>query len=214
MMAARVHTVWMWVGVTVAAGGAAWALFKLAPAGGDPSRTGAASASASLRGNVPAPVAVHVAPIAPVVPAMAAGDRFKLVGVMLSGPVRVALIAVDGRPAQMFRVGDTVDGNTVVRELSERGASVGPREGGAAVALELSQPPPPPIVSVTPPAAAVLAAPEDPLAGRAVPSQDASRKGGSKYLPIAPQTGPAPPKPAGGPAASVDDGRWRPSGQQ
>ena len=212
-MAARIHTVWIWVAVTVAAGGVAWALYGFAPEVGDPSRTGAASASANLRGNAPAPVAVDAAHSAPLVAAMAAGDRFKLVGVMLSGPVRIALIAVDGKPAQMFRVGETVDGNTVVREVSERGASLGPREGGAAMALDLSQPPPP-RVSVAPPVAAVLAVPEDPLAGRAIPSQDASRKGGSKYLPLAPQTVSPPQKPIDGTVAPVDDGRWRPSGQQ
>ena len=213
-MAARVHTVWIWVAVTVAAGGTAWTLYKFAPEGGDPSRTGAASAPASLPGNAPAPVAVDAAPSAPLVAPMAAGDRFKLVGVMLSGPVRIALISVDGKPAQMFRVGETVGGNTVVREVSERGASLGPREGGAAVALELSQPPPPPTVSVAPPAAAVQAAPEDPLAGRAILSQDPSRKGGSKFLPLPPRTVSPTQKPADGNVAPVDDGRWRPSGQQ
>lgn len=215
-MAARVHTVWIWVAVTVAAGGVAWALYKFAPENSDPSRTGAASAasaSATLRGNSPAPLAGDAAPSVADVAAMAAGDRFKLAGVMLSGPVQIALISVDGRPAQMFRVGDTVDGNTVVREVSERGASLGPRDGGAAVALGLSQPPPP-TVSVAPPVAPVLVAPADPLAGRAIPSQDPSRKSGSKYLPLAPQVVSPTPKPGEGNVAPVDDGRWRPSGQQ
>ena len=211
-MAARVNTVWIWVAVAVAAGGVAW-VYKLAPEGGDPSRASATSAPANLRGIASSPAIVAPDFSARSVPAMAAGDRFKLAGVMLSGPVRIALIAVDGRPAQMFRVGDTVDGNTVVREVSERGASLGPRDGGAAVALELSQPPPP-VVSVAPPVAAVLAAPEDPLAGRAVPSQDPSRKSGSKYLPVVPPAVSPAPKSGDGNVAPVDDGRWRPLGQQ
>lgn len=213
VMAARVHTVWTWVAVTVAAGGVTWAQYKFAPEHSDPPPTGAASASANLRGNSPAPVAGDTAPSVPRVAAMAAGDRFKLAGVMLSGPVQIALISVDGRPAQMFRVGDTVDGNTVVREVSERSASLGPRDGGAAVALGLSQPPPP-TVSVAPPVAPVLVAPADPLAGRAIPSQDPSRNSGSKYLPVAPQVVSPIPKPGEGNVAPGDDGRWIPSGQQ
>lgn len=213
VMAARVHTVWIWVAVTVAAGGVAWALYKFAPENSDPPPTGAASASANLRVNSPAPVGGDAAPSVPQGAALAAGDRFKLAGVMLSGPVQIALISVDGRPAQLFRVGDTVDGNTVVREVSERGAALGPRDGSTALALGLSQPPPP-TVNVAPPVAPVLAAPADPLAGRAIPSQDPLRKSGSKYLPVAPQVVSPTPKPGEGNVAPVDDGRWRPSGQQ
>lgn len=217
-MAARQHTVWIGVAVAAAAGGVAWVLYGSMPERSDPSRTVAASAPVNLPGAAPGPVGVSAAPSAPVGVPMAAADRFKLVGVMLSGNVRIALITVDSKPTQMFRVGETVDGKLVVREVSERGVSLGPRDGGAAMALELSQPAPSVTVAApVPTAQAAQAAPVDPLAGRAVQSQDSTRKSGSKYLPLAPQAVAAPLKPGDAPVAPVapvDDGRWKPSGQQ
>lgn len=214
-MASRERTVGIWVVVAAAASAGAWALYGFMPGRSDSAHTGQTSAPVSLRGAAPVPGVVSAASSAPVVVPMASGDRFRLVGVMLSGSVRIALITVDGKPTQMFRVGETVDGNTVVRDVSERGVSLGPREGGAAVALELSQPPPQTTVAA-PVAAmqAVQAVPENPLAGKAIESQDASRKGGSKYLPVTPRSVSAPQNPVDGTAAPVDDGRWKPSGQQ
>lgn len=211
-MASREHTVWIWVAVAAAAAVAAWALYGFMPGRSDPSHTGAASAPVNLRGDAPGPVAVSAAPSAPLVGPMAAGDRFKLVGVMISGSERSVLITVDGKPARMFRVGETVDGDIVVRNVSERGATLGPREGGAAMALELSQAPP--LATVAAPVPTAQAVPKAPLADGSVQSQEILRKLGSKHPPLPPQTGPAPQKPVDGTVAPVDDGRWRPAGQQ
>lgn len=84
------------------------------------------------------------------VPAVSA-DRFKLVGVVSPRPASpstqaaaaaegIALIAVDGKPAQAFRVGASVEGDVVVKEVSEFGAVLGPRGDGVAMSLRVSSP--------------------------------------------------------------------------
>jgi len=215
MVASREHTVWIWAAVATAAGVAAWALYGLMPQRSDSSQMahrGAASAPLMLRGDAPGLVAVSAAPSAPAVAPMAAVDRFKLVGVMITGSQRIVLISVDGKPARMLRVGETVDGDIVVRDASERGATLGPREGGVAVAIELSQAPPPATVAAPLPTA--QAVPKAPLADRSVESQEVLRKIGAKNAPLAPQSASAPQKPVDGTGAPVDDGRWKPPGQQ
>jgi len=211
-MTSREHTVWIWAAVAVAAGVAAWALYAAMPERIDSSQTGPASAPVNPPGNAPGPVAVGAAPSAPVAVPAAAGDRFKLVGVMISGRDRSVLITVDGQPARIVRVGETVDGDIVVRDVSERGATLGPREGGAVMALQMSQAPP--LTTVAAPAPTAQTMPQAPLADRSVESQEALRKLGSKHAPLAPQAGSAPQRPVDGTVAPVDDGRWRPPGQQ
>jgi len=212
VMASREHTVWTWVAVAATAGGVAWVLYGFMPERSDPSHTGAASAPVNLRGDAPEQVAAGATPSPPAAVPAVAVDRFKLVGVMVTGRERIVLISVDGKPARMFRVGETVDGDTVVRDVSARGATLGPRDGGAAVALELSQAAPP--ATVAAPVPAVQAVPRAPLADGSVQSQEILRKIGAKYAPLPPQTASAPQKPVDGAVAPVDDGRWKPPGQQ
>lgn len=209
-MASREHTVWIWAAVGTAAGVSAWALHGFLAEHGDPSHMRAASVPQVGRADAPSSVAVGAAPSAPVAVSVAA-DRFKLIGMMLSGKVRVVLITVDGRPAQMFRVGEAVDGDIVVRDVSERGATLGPREGGVAIALELSQAPQPADSAPLPTARGV---PQAPLADGSAESQELLRKIGAKNAPLSPQIASAPQKPAEGAAAPLDDGRWKPPGQQ
>lgn len=211
-MASRENTVWLWVAVAAAAGVAAWALYGLMPGPSDSAHAGAASAPVNLRGDAPGQLAIGNAPGASEAVPMAAGDRFKLFGVMLNGSERSVLVSVDGKPAQMFRVGDTVDGNIMVRDVSDRGASLGPREGGAATSLEVSQAPPPATVAAPMPTAPAV--PQAPLADGSAQSREVLRKLGSKHPPLASPTGSTPQKPADGTVAPVDDGRWRPPGQQ
>ena len=211
-MASREHSVWIWAAVATTAAFAAWVLYGLMPERSDALRTGAASAPLNLRGDAPGPVAVSAASSAGIAAPMAVTGRFALVGVMITGGERIVLITVDGKPARLLRVGETVDGDIVVRNVSERGAILGPREGGAAMALELSQAPPP--ATVVAPAPTVQAVPRAPLADRSDQSQDVLRKLGSKHAPLQSQTGPAPQKPVEEAAAPVTDGRWRPPGQQ
>ena len=210
-MVLRKNTVLIGAAAAAAAGIAAWALYGLMLERSASSPRFAASATAPLRSDAQGPVAVSAAASAALVAPIASVDRFKLVGVMLNGKVRIALITVDGKPTQMFRVGETVDGNLVVRDVSERGASLGLREGGAAMAIEMSQASPLASVAATVPM--TQAVPQASLADGSVQSQDVLRTIGSKHPPLVPQTGSVPQKPADGPVAPVDDGRWRPPGQ-
>ena len=212
MMGLRDRIVGIGVVVAAVAGAGAWALYGFMSERSDSSYAGPTRAPVNLRGAAPGPIAVDNAPSASAVVPMTAGDRFKLVGMMNSGSERIVLIAVDGKPAQMFRVGDTVDGATVVRAVSERGASLGAREGGSAMALEMSQvPPQATVVAPVPKGPAVSRAA---LADGSVQAQEALRGIGSKYAPLAPPMESAPPKPVYGTVAPADDGRWRPAGQQ
>jgi general secretion pathway protein C len=140
-------------------------------------------------------------------------DRFKLAGVMAAGASAnghegVALIAVDGQPARAFRIGETVERDIVVLEVSARGAVLGPRGGGPAVSLEVALAPAP-TASMAP---APAAAPDVKLQDGSAQSEENLRKFGSKHPPLPPQVLPAPQQPANGAVPAVDDGRWRPAG--
>lgn len=90
-------------------------------------------------------------------PPPAESSRFKLIGVVAPkapGAPGIALIAVDAKPPRPFRVGATVDGETVLQSVEGRAVSLGPRGAGTAIRLELppippastgSLPPPPPL---------------------------------------------------------------------
>jgi general secretion pathway protein C len=56
-----------------------------------------------------------------------------------------ALISVDGKPAKAFRIGALVDGQNVLQSVHARGASLGPRGGPTAIALNI----PPPVAAAT-----------------------------------------------------------------
>lgn len=104
---------------------------------------GGPSGAAVVGAQVAAPAGGESAPASG---ALDAKERFRLTGVMASGSPGgegVALISVDGGPAQAFRVGATVAGDIVVREVSARGAVLGPRDGQAGTALEVTAAPPP-----------------------------------------------------------------------
>jgi general secretion pathway protein C len=90
-----------------------------------------------LLGNDLQPVATAEAPLP------ATDTRFQLVGVVSPRAERaagegLALIAVDGKPAKAYRVGSTVEGETVLHGVSARGAALGPRGQAATVALEIA----------------------------------------------------------------------------
>ena len=86
--------------------------------------------------------AVPVAQVAPLAQ-VDANARFRLLGIMApklsaTGPAHgVALIAVDGKLPKAFRVGATVDGETLLQSVSLRSAALGPARGGAGFTLEL-----------------------------------------------------------------------------
>lgn len=74
-----------------------------------------------------------VAPLASLV------SRFAMVGVVADQrSAGVALIAVDGRPAKPFRVGDTIEEGLILQSVQARTAVLGSALGGtAALTLEL-----------------------------------------------------------------------------
>ena len=70
----------------------------------------------------------------------AAVSRYQLSGVLASttaGGPGIALIAVDGAAARAVRVGAPVDGDLVLKDVSQGGAALGPANGPATVLLEL-----------------------------------------------------------------------------
>jgi general secretion pathway protein C len=85
-------------------------------------------------------------PVATAEPEPAPDARFTLVGVVsprarVAAREGLALIAVDGKPPKAFRVGALVDGNNVLQTVSARGVTLGPRQGAASIALNLTPPP-------------------------------------------------------------------------
>jgi general secretion pathway protein C len=207
------------VSAAVAVGAGTWALRLFEPAGNAPSRTSTfvPADSAPLRTNMVDPAvptssdqtrgigAYYLPPATPMVAPVTTGDRFKLVGVVaprvsVAGSEWIALIAVDGEPARAFGVGATVEGDIVLREVSERGAILGLREGSVRIGLDVL-PAPAAGMAQVPPARSGLESPD------VVPGH------GSRYLPLPPQTASEPEKPAAGPL-EPDDGRWRPPSRQ
>jgi len=201
------------VSAAVAVGAGGWALRLFAPAdsartstfvpvGGAPSRTNTIDPAVPAGRNQTRGVgAYYQSPAAPMVAPETTGDHFKLVGVVaprasVAGSEWIALIAVDGEPARAFGVGATVKGDIVLREVSARGAILGPREGSVRIGLD-----------VLPAPATGMA--QVPTAGSGLESLDVLPGHGSKYLPLPPQTVSEPEKPADG-TLVPDDGRWRP----
>lgn len=71
----------------------------------------------------------------------AAVSRYQLTGVLASitaGGPGIALIAVDGAAARPVRVGAPVDGDLVLKNVSQGGAALGPANGPATVELEVN----------------------------------------------------------------------------
>lgn len=196
------------LGASAAAVAAAWGLrVYMAPG------TEAPAPASMSRPTVPPAVAQAEAPKAgiaepSVAAASAAASRFTMFGVMANGSNSRALIAVGGQPARSLGVGDAVEGDIVVQQVTANGATLGPRGGAPTVALQIVQPAAPVAAAVTQAVAApapVVAPADNGVAARAQPI----REHGSKYAPIQQQTAPATQAPATPPA---DDGRWRPSG--
>jgi len=198
----------------VAVGAGVWATQQFAPPDRTPSRTN----SLDPVGNAPVPAnAVDASrseqarvvgaypPAGPLAAQITAGDRFKLVGVVaprewVPGSQWIALIAVDDEPARAFGAGATIKGDIILRDVSARGAILGPREGSVAIALDIE---PAPATGMT----------QAPATGSGLQSADALPGHGSKYLPLPPQAVPEPQKPADATSAP-DDGRWRPPNGQ
>lgn len=68
--------------------------------------------------------------------------RFRLVGVVASGDPNsgsqgVALVSIDGKPAQAYRVGDAIDSGHIIQAIQVQSVSIGPSGGPPLFSLEL-----------------------------------------------------------------------------
>lgn len=167
-MSARWWTGGVWA--LAAASGLYWGLQVFVKPPPAPAHTQTAALTPALNGdlsrllgNDPPPPPPEAAAAEP-----AADARFQLIGVV-SPPSRqaaregVALIAVDGQPAKAYRVGAVVEGNNILQAVAARGATLGPRNGPALVALNL--PPPAPAATGTLPDLGGNLAPPRPIPG-------------------------------------------------
>jgi general secretion pathway protein C len=80
----------------------------------------------------PIPVEIEAPPLADV--------RMQLIGVVSAASdgdadEGLALIAINGQPAKVFRVGMVVDGETVLQAVEARGARLGPQGGATLISL-------------------------------------------------------------------------------
>jgi general secretion pathway protein C len=203
--------------VAVATVAAAGALRLLTPERTVPPQTSVADRAVAARLDSTSLSSADQPPAANAVASAPAGDRFALAGVVAaSGRDGFALISVNGQPARAFGVGATVKGDIVVREVSASGVTLGPRDGGAAIALEASVTPAPATGTSALPLPGGVSGIESggPLYDGSAKSKEVLRKIGSKYPPLAPQAASAPMKPVDGTASNGDDGSWKgPSGR-
>lgn len=148
-MLARWVTFLVWA--AVAASAVAWGLKIFVQPLAAPPQTLVAETGRAARGDLTRLLGVE--PPAPVVakaPVPAIDARFKLVGVVSPRSPQaaregLALIAVDGKPPRAYRVGAVVEDPHVLQAVNPRGATLGPADGPALVALKL----PPPAAAAT-----------------------------------------------------------------
>jgi general secretion pathway protein C len=148
-MAARWLAFVIWAAVSAMA--AFWGLRLFAPGTPAPAHTLTVATAAAARGDLTRILGVDSMPMPASTSREAApaeDRRYQLLGVAAPRAAAdsreaVALIAVDGKPARAYRIGATVDGDTVVLTVGARNVGLGPRGGVATVALELPALPPP-----------------------------------------------------------------------
>lgn len=134
------------VWAAVAATAVHWGLKLGASSPTVPAAVQVAVASPAARGDLSRLLGAEAAVVATGAALEPAADaRFSLIGVLSPKQARaaregVALIAVDGKPARAFRVGAVVEGQNVLQSVDARGASLGPRDGVALIALRLAPP--------------------------------------------------------------------------
>ena len=141
-MSARWWTLGAWA--LAAASALFWGLKLFVKPPAAPPQTQLAEPGAGLRSDLTRLLGVDPPPPAVAAAAEPAPDaRFALLGVVSPRAVQaaregVALIAIDGKPARAYRVGAVVDGQNVLKSVSARGATLGPRDGASLIALNLA----------------------------------------------------------------------------
>ncbi len=162
-----------------AASAAFWGLRLFASTTPLPAHTRVAEPAAAARGDLTRLFGVDAPP-----PQAAAeaepppNARFQLIGVLSPRAANaagegLALIAVDGKPPRAFRVGAVVDGPHILKTVNARGATIGPRDGAPAVALNLA-PVPSAATGVLPSAGAPQLPPPQPVSSAFVPSRSSA----------------------------------------
>jgi general secretion pathway protein C len=146
----------------VAASAVYWGLQLFVAARDAPPRTQMAQPATVAHGDLARLLGADAPPPA-AAPEPAADARYQLIGVVSPRAARagregLALIAVDGKPAKAFRVGAVVDGQTVLKSVSARGAMLGMADGVAGVTLNIP-PPAPAATGALPGATAPFTAP-------------------------------------------------------
>lgn len=164
-MASRILALLIWA--AVAASIAYWGLRWLANPTAVPANASAVSLGNAGKGDPHRLLASAVKASGPAAPddgqnAMLAG-RIKLIGVVAPRHPQdqggVALISIDGKPPRAIRIGGVVDGNHVLRLLTQRSAEIGPVDGPTAVTLDLPTLPPPATGALPPVAGLSVEAP-------------------------------------------------------
>lgn len=164
-MASRLFALLIWA--AVAASLAYWGLRWLAPPTGVPHNAAAVTLDGGMKGDLrrlltgPVKADANANQADPSL-ASALAARLKLLGVVApqpGGSQGVALLSIDGKPPRAVRVGGSVDGDMILQSLTQRGASIGPMDGPAAVSLDLPPLPPPATGALPPPTGVTRAIP-------------------------------------------------------
>lgn len=137
--------------VFILCGAAATGLFYAGMADFDrvaqpPAEAGVTAPTKALPGGVtPSPGNKPPASLGPALTPAADRSRFQLVGVIApgdpnSGSQRLALVAIGGKQAQVFRVGDVLDSDWVLQTIQAHNVLIGSRSGTTVFSLELAAP--------------------------------------------------------------------------
>jgi general secretion pathway protein C len=141
-MASRIFALIIWA--AVAASLAYWGLRWLARPTGVPANATSVSLDGGAQGDLRRLLSGPVKASGPAVDPSAGSalaSRLKLIGVVASRQegdgTGVALLSIDGNPPRAVKVGGVIDGDMVLKSLTQRGASIGPADGPATTTLDL-----------------------------------------------------------------------------
>ncbi len=149
IMASRIFALIIWA--AVAASLAYWGLRWMARPTGVPANATPVSMDSTAHGELrrllagPAKTASGAAQADPTA-ASALAARLKLIGLVAPGagsPGGVALLTIDGKPPRAVRIGGTVDGDLILKKLTQRSAEIGTADGPTVATLDLPLLPPP-----------------------------------------------------------------------
>lgn len=154
-MASRIFALIIWA--AVAASLAYWGLRWLARPTGVPANATPVSLDGGTQGDLhrllTGPVKAS-APTADPSAASALASRLKLIGVVAprteGDGTGVALLSIDGKPPRAVKVGGVIEGDLVLKSLSQRGAAIGTIDGPATTTLDLPLLPAPPTGALPP----------------------------------------------------------------